>query len=257
MGNETPLSRVRAFQRAANPNGDYHWPAEEAANVGGIPLYFDDIEALADTDELDAVEVAIRRLREAKTATATLREQLAAATARAEQAEAAYHRLDSEQAGAGSYAGRAEAAEAEVARLRAHLDAIAAAQESGRAARNRLVEISTAHDLAMLNENCELRTRAEHAEAERDQLRARLAEIPETHLEWGIRFRDEVEEMNSEVMARETAAAWRVEVPKANPAPMCRTVYEPGPWCEADATPPAALEQLAAEQGDEEGGGDE
>jgi len=200
---ETPLSRVRAFQRAANPNGDYHWPAEEAANVGGVPLYFDDIEALADTDELDAVEIAIRRLREAEAAVETLREQLAAATARAETAEAAYHRLDSEQAAAGSYAARAEA-----------------------------------------------------AEAERDRLRARLAEIPETRLEWGIRFRDEVEEMDSEAMARETAAAWRVEVPKANPAPMCRTVYEPGPWCEADATPPAALEQLAAERGVEEDGGD-
>lgn len=89
MGDETPLSRVRAFQRAANPNGDYHWPAEEAANVGGVPLYFDDIEALASTDELDAVEVAIRRLREAEAAAETLREQLAAATARAETAEAA------------------------------------------------------------------------------------------------------------------------------------------------------------------------
>jgi len=115
---ETPLSRVRAFQRAANPNGDYHWPAEEAANVGGVPLYFDDIEALADTDELDAVEVAIRRLREAEAAAETLRKQLAAATARAETAEAAYHRLDSEQAGAGSYAGRAEAAEAALAEQR-------------------------------------------------------------------------------------------------------------------------------------------
>ena len=66
MPDETPLSRVRAFQRAANPNRDYQWPAEEAANIGGVPLYFDDIEALASTDELDAVEVAIRRLREAE-----------------------------------------------------------------------------------------------------------------------------------------------------------------------------------------------
>lgn len=66
MTDETPLSRVRAFQRAANPNGDYQWPAEEAANIGGVPLYFDDIESLASTDELDAVEVAIGRVRRAE-----------------------------------------------------------------------------------------------------------------------------------------------------------------------------------------------
>lgn len=52
------------------------------------------------------------------------RAELAAATVRAETAEAAYHRLDSEQAGAGSYAGRAEAAEAERDQLRAQLEGI-------------------------------------------------------------------------------------------------------------------------------------
>lgn len=155
---------------------------------------------------------------------------LALATMRAETAEAAYHRLDSEQAGAGSYAARAEAAEAEVARLRAHLDAIAAAQESGRAARNRLVEISTAHDLAMLNENCELRTRAEHAEAERDQLRARLEALTNGHPRCctcgkNLGYRNHLGQM------------------------FC--------WPCADGESPAAhaaLEQQAAERDDEEGG---
>jgi hypothetical protein len=81
---DSPLSRVRAFQRAANPNRDYQWPAEEAANIGGVPLYFDDIEALASTDELDAVEVAIRRLREAESE----RDRLAARVAELEATHA-------------------------------------------------------------------------------------------------------------------------------------------------------------------------
>jgi hypothetical protein len=64
---DSPLARVRAFQRAANPNRDYRWPAEEAANIGGVPLYFDDIEALVDADDEDAVDEVIRRMREAET----------------------------------------------------------------------------------------------------------------------------------------------------------------------------------------------
>jgi len=91
---DTPLSRVRAFQRAANPNGDYHWPAEETANIGGVPLYFDDIESLTSTDELDAVEVAIRRLREAQAerdALAARVVELEDAIRSAEEATAAWH----------------------------------------------------------------------------------------------------------------------------------------------------------------------
>lgn len=207
---ETPLSRVRAFQRAANPNGDYHWPAEEAAKVGGVPLYFDDIEALASTDELDAVEVAIRRLREAEAAAETLREQLSAATARAETAEAAYHRLDSAQAAHGSYAGRAEAAEAErnEQRTRATIAeaAVVALRGQRDVAKDRAeqaeAELCSAYLRANRAENAaaefdkqaeryharalKLEAQREQLRNERDQLRARLAEIGKTEVEYGV-----------------------------------------------------------------------
>jgi len=118
------------------------------------------------------------------------REQLAAATARAETAEAAYHRLDSEQAAAGSYAGRAEAAEAALAEQR---ETIAA-------------------QIADLGES-----------------RARNA-----HTTGPLAVVDRVQADTYRT------AAWLIR--------------NPDQFGKRDATPHAALEQQAAEQGDEEGG---
>jgi len=159
----------------------------------------DDVEALiAEINDKDDVRLAIAAVyapvaRYVRTAMAA---ELAAATMRAETAEAAYHRLDSEQAGAGSYAGRAEAAEAALAEQRGQ----------------REVQWAT----RIGNDS--------------DGIPARY--YPDD--EWVCRRR----------------AALGYGVPHHL---VQRDIY-PTPWRDAAATPHAALEQLAAEQGDNGGG---
>jgi len=142
------------------------------------------------------VVVSLADLRDVYADRNRLRAELAAAAVRAETVEAAYHRLDSEQAAAGSYAGRAEVAEAALAKLLGQ----------------REVQWAT------------------RTGDDSDGIRARY--YPDD--EW--------------VCRRRAVLRYGVQHHLVQ-----RDIY-PTPWRDAAATPHAALEQLAAEQGDNGGG---
>jgi hypothetical protein len=213
-----------------------------------------------------------------------LRAERDVATARAETAEAAYYRLDSEQAGHGSYAGRAEAAEAEVAELRAKLatrgdlmngldsevERLTARAEQAEA------ELCSAYLRANRAENAaaefdkqaeryharalKLEAQREQLRNERDQLRAWLAEIGMTQVEWCVQYdwndQDSSPNLSVEEVADQTkreahAREWLRDFSRQYPT--VRAVLKTrivGGWRDVDATPHADLERADGEQGD-------
>jgi hypothetical protein len=109
---------------------------------------------------------------------------------------------------------RAEKAEARLAKLDAGFDVHVAALALTQQNRRELDAVIQQHVEQVGIENCELRTRAEQAEADRNQARARLAEL---RTEWGYRFDGNCGEdgFDSERTARLIAAAgdrivWRL-----------------------------------------------
>lgn len=230
-----PLSEKRMMQIRLSRENFYKTTRHTAAEMTYM-MYVADL-----LEELD-------RLAELRTELARVKAELGARIA-AESADAA----------AGSYAGRAEEAEAEVKRLRDELSAAHGLCDATQTTLNAEFELScrfrTERDVAT--------ARSEKAEAALAEMRERLAELGEPETEWGHQIHSRRDDYVGDAVpqADETAARYAVShlntqvLPWHLRATLVRHEvlrYETE-WRDADATLCTALERAADEQGDGEG----
>lgn len=142
---------------------------------------------------------------------------------------------------------RAEKAEARLVKLHAGLQIDDGARALVQQNRRELDAVIQQHVEQLGAENCELRTRAEQAEVERDEARARLAELGEAMVEWTVGDNGNeaglpVPEQLARLMAVNLEATLKT-----------RTAYHDPPWRPAAEPADVAQDGRSATDGQEAG----